>query len=353
MNIREIFYELINEAVAAKVVFDDLEWPISFNTVIYENEKRKVNLFNDNNMATLVIKNEELFFNKLEEYIKCISSTYNKEIDRNELKIIITYLFSNATVEDFINPILYMDRLIKFINDNTFDSFKTSVKLGNIFNECNLDIEEKSQSVKMETTKKMSFNINNGEYFYSLPDITYGIRENSIGEKECYIYSIINPKEKKKEESIEEVKFKKKIHRLLFKVDEGIDEKRGEEEYPSTIKDVSASAVISLLIFMELLEKKNINIVKAVPYLPIRYSTRRLAALGSDREEALLARNNKLQGNITNKFLLTFERVAKHRSGMEIVTYPYQVDEFLTVIVDKGKILNNKLLSEVENAVTK
>ena len=81
MNIREIFYELINEAVAAKVVFDDLEWPISFNTVIYENEKRKVNLFNDNNMATLVIKNEELFFNKLEEYIKCISSTYPYQVD--------------------------------------------------------------------------------------------------------------------------------------------------------------------------------------------------------------------------------------------------------------------------------
>ena len=163
----------------------------------------------------------------------------------------------------------------------------------------------------------------------------------------------MNPKEKKNEISPEEEKFHKKIHRLLYKVDEGVDVDRGNEKYPSTIKDVSSSAVISLLIFMELLDKKNINIVKAVPYLPIRYSSRRLAALDSERREELLERNDKIQGNITNKFLLTFERVAHHRGGMEIVSYPYQVDSLLTIIVDKGKVTNNKLLKEVEDSITK
>lgn len=353
MNIRDIFYELINEAAIGKVIFDDLEWPIAFNSVIYEDNKRIVNNFNDNNMATLVIKDENKFINKLEEYIKCISEYKNIDLDKNNIKIIMTYLFCNANGDDFLEPILYMDRLEKFISDKTFDDFDVSLELGNIFKNCNLEISNKEQSIKMETLKKMTFRITNGDYSYSLPDITYGIKENSIGEKECYIYSILNPKEKKKEMTYEEEKFYKRIHRLLYKVDEGVSVNRGEEEYPSTIKDVSSSAVISLLIFMELLDKKNINIVKAVPYLPIRYSSRRNAAMESDKKEELLKRNDRIQGNITNKFLLTFERVMHHRSGMEIVSYPYQVDSLLTIIVDKGKVTNNSLLNEIEESITK
>ncbi len=355
MNIKEIFYEFINEAVDGAVTFDGLDWPIAFNSVIYENSNRKVNKFNDQNMATLVIKREDEFFKELEEYIKLISEVKNIKLDHNEIKIIMTYLMANATVEDLANPIIYIKRLKEFINDKTFDDFNMNVKLGNIFKDCVLEVSNDHQSIKMETLNKMTFKISKGSYSYSLPDISYGIKVNSMGEKECYIYSIINPKGKKEINSPEEEKFYKKIHRILYKVDEGVNEKRGEEEYPSTIKDVSSSAVVSLLIFMELLDKKNINIVKAVPYLPIRYSSRKIAALEheGERREELLRRNNMIQGNITNKFILTFERVLHHRSGMEIINYPYQVDEFLTVIVDKGKVENNSLLNEVETAITK
>ena len=66
---RALFYEVVREAKNAKVRIDGEEWCIAFNTIIYEDGKIKEEYFNDRNMSTLVIKDEERFFPLLEEYI--------------------------------------------------------------------------------------------------------------------------------------------------------------------------------------------------------------------------------------------------------------------------------------------
>ena len=66
---RALFYEVIREAKDGKVFIDGEEWTIAFNTIIYKNGKQKNEYFNDRNLSTLVIKDEERFFSLLEEYV--------------------------------------------------------------------------------------------------------------------------------------------------------------------------------------------------------------------------------------------------------------------------------------------
>ena len=64
-NIKNIFYELINEAKDGKVELDNEIFNIKFNTII--NDDR--NYFNDSKYQSLIIDNIDLFIDKLKEYI--------------------------------------------------------------------------------------------------------------------------------------------------------------------------------------------------------------------------------------------------------------------------------------------
>lgn len=115
MFMREIFYELIEEASRGKVLIDGDEWPIGFNTIIYR-DKDEFILENPQNINCLTIRDEEEFLTKLEEYImlelelkrKTPNFVFNSS--RNTIKYLIAYLFVNATTEDFINPFGLINR---------------------------------------------------------------------------------------------------------------------------------------------------------------------------------------------------------------------------------------------------
>ena len=146
---REIFYELIHEAVNGKVLFQDEEWPVGFNTKIVEDGKEKIFLNNDNNMSILYIKNEEKFLNKLEEYINILLKQGKKvpigNDERDRIKWLMMYLFVYATTEDFYDPINYIQKRIDFIQDHTFDELdeKVSIPLSDKISNVNLDIYQK------------------------------------------------------------------------------------------------------------------------------------------------------------------------------------------------------------------
>lgn len=66
---KNIFNKIIEEASNGAIFIDNTSWPISFNTIIYENGKIKKSYFNENNIATLVIQNEEEFISLLKQKI--------------------------------------------------------------------------------------------------------------------------------------------------------------------------------------------------------------------------------------------------------------------------------------------
>ena len=65
----------------------------------------------------------------------------------------------------------------------------------------------------------------------------------------------------------------------------------------------------------------------------------------------LLERNNEIQTNITNKFIRTFLRLSSQDNSIHIESYPYEVDEFLTLSINKQKEVSNELLNDVKEKI--
>ena len=273
---RALFYQVIKEAKDGKVLFDGEEWGIAFNTIIYENGKQKEEHFNDRNMSTLVIKNEDRFFPLLEEYIareieldrKCIWFS-NNSLD-TRIKFIITYLFANASTEEFLDPEGMLRRRIDFLDDDSFHYLNDGqiIPLGTAFGNSDIYLQRKSQSIMMETPWKIEVSlcklVEDEMLNCPLADVSYGIREEN-GEKVCYVYSMMKPKEKNESSDRERI-FRKRLNRELYKLNEGVLEqeseafrryKNGEErEYQENVTDVTQSFVLSLSIIITLLQKE-------------------------------------------------------------------------------------------------
>lgn len=374
----KIINEILLGAKDGKVVIDDEVWGIAFNTVIYdENMKIKANYFNERNMATLVIRNEEEFINILSTYVSIAIESgrkyhpyfYNKE--ENTFKLFASYLFTNFSTEDFLSPESAIKRHIEYLSDDTFSyldqvhSFGMNEKLG-----ATLEVKRELQAIGMETPYKLSFQLakQNGEEKLNFPlaEISYGIVEEN-GEKVCYVYSLIKPKEKKGEKVSEaEETFRKKINRTLFKLNSGVLEQEsddykdyrsnGGDMYIENISDVTQPFVLAVTSFVSLLQKEGITKIKLVPYLPLRYSSRYNAALNVrdlDRQTELFNRNNRIQENATDKFMRTFRRVMYHLNGsMQLVTIPYDVDEYMTFRLDEqNTMINNPILEGVAMSI--
>ena len=87
---QKIFEELIVEASTGRVIIDDEEWPITFNTKILDEEK---DYENEENFSTLIIKDEERFLKLLSRYlndkiIKIIDENFEIFLDSDFMNII-------------------------------------------------------------------------------------------------------------------------------------------------------------------------------------------------------------------------------------------------------------------------
>jgi hypothetical protein len=365
-----LLYEIINEANLGEIVIDGDSFQVAFNTVIFENGEEIYSNLENNNYPVLVINDREIFLSKLNEYIGlCINKgvrvpNFSKDIERNKVKLMVSYIFANATTEDFINPIALLDRNIQFLKDDTFayldDDFYTN-ELG-CFQNSSIKIKNTVQSVFMETPNRINIsftkNIQQTTVEHFLPSISYGIAEDSGG-KVCYIYSILQPKITKKANEIQE-RYDKKISREMYKINAGIadieniDYKNYNDQdtyYPENISDVSPSAVLSLVVFLALLSRQGITKIKVVPYLPIRFLARDLSIGNIDNKvkiDEMQQRNTNIQKNITDKFIRTFRRVSYHFEKFNINYYPYEINEFMGIsLANFDSHFNNEILQDV------
>ncbi|MBR6820616.1 MAG: hypothetical protein IKM55_00130 [Bacilli bacterium] len=373
---RALFYEVVREAKNAKVLIDGEEWCIAFNTIIYEDGKIKEEYFNDRNMSTLVIKDEERFIEVLKEYVyycfvlkRKTLKFYNNEYD-NKIKMLIAYLFINFSTEDFLNPVEAIRRYIDYMLDNSFEYLNEGkvIPLGSAFGNSDIFLKRTAQSVMMETPWKIDISlckwVDDEMVSCPLADVSYGIREEN-GEKVCYVYSMMKPKEKGESSDREKI-FRKRLNRELYKLNEGVLEQESEDfikyrngetrDYQENVTDVTQSFVLSLSIFVTLLQKEGISKIKVVPYLTVRYVGRQITAMNVtnlERQQELYDRNKRIQDNCTNKFMRTFRRVAYHMGDdLEMYSVPYEIDEYMTfVLKSKSHDLNNPILNEVSNCV--
>jgi len=348
---KEIFYELIQDAKEDKLEIDGYPLHIAFNTIIEDNKR----FIGNEKYPTLIINNEDPFFKLLNQYLE-LEHNIKRSNNIND-KILIAYIFANATTEDFLNPETLLRRNISFLKDSTFKYLNTPeiININNLIPNSKLIIKNSKNSIYNETPYQITAEITDGESSYPLANISYGIQEEN-GKKTCYIYSIM------RRNNIEHNPYQKKIERFLYKINANIYENESNEYkdykegkstyYPENISDVTPSFVLSLNIFMSLLQKEHIEEIKAVPYLPIRYLSRSIAANIQNSEE-LEARNNRIQYSITNKFIRLFTRLSYHMEELNITSLPYELDEFLTLNLKTKKIKNNNsILEEISSKIS-
>lgn len=351
MEIIDIFYnDILKEAMDGKV-----DCYFSFNIHFYNN---LMNYNDDGIVPVLNITNRELFNSLLISYVNKARnyydlSKYEKSIDEdkeyNINKMIMTLLWSNATYEDFNDPISFLRKQIAFLDNDLFSEFVNGETIG--YSEIlggEIKVQNIKESIMNETSNSIQIIFTDGNENYYFPRIRYGID----GEV-CYIYALQN--EIESDENI-----KKKTNRKLFKVNENFDSSKDNEEIygVGNLKDVTSSFVVASNIFLGLLLEKGITKVEVPSILVERWigKERLIADKGSsferrglDKEEYVNNEQEKhilIQSNLTEKFIRTFLRIISHHRGFNISSYPFDVDSSLHFDICENNECDNTLLNE-------
>lgn len=324
-------------------------------------------------IPTLYVTNYELFNDLLVEYVKKAIEFYddsnypedilngigieqNKGISKE--KVIMTLLWSNATVNDYHDPCNFLRKRINYFNLGNLDEYRIS-KITGYSEILDSDIEcviEKSR-IESETPYYFSsylLNPNTGERIYEFPRIYFGISDGSVD-----VYAIQNGKNK-----ILNEKIARKVDRKLYKVNEGIDIKSDTfDNYGvGNLKDITPSFLVVANIFSGLLKVSNYNKLNIISILISRWNAKIKAI---DMKKILLLKKNidtseidklieeyydknlRIQANLTEKFLRIFRRLGYYHSSIGVISYPMELDNNLGIsIYDDEDICNNKLLEE-------
>ena len=163
-----------------------------------------------------------------------------------------------------------------------------------------------------------------------------------------YIYAIQNiPQEK--------TNYTKKINRALYKVNDGFT-----DESIADLKDTTASFLIVSAILLSFMQAKNINKIKISSILIERWNAKRIAIskkakyknLTNEETEKLIKEQERIQANLTEKFLRTFLRLSEQYNNLNITAYPYEIDSYLSLEVAGRLTSENKLLNDISISIT-
>ncbi len=358
MNILDIFYnEVVNEAKEGEI-----KSYFTFN-IAFEIDCGEIRTYNsakfDNIIVpTLRISDKERFDELLVEYVLSAREFYPLEdfyfddleedkIEKERIKTLISYLFSNATYDDFNNPCEFIQRRIDFINNTKEEKYALGYS-----NELksNLSIDVMKDSLCNETPYQFSLVASNdGEEVYRFPSLKFGISHDK-----AYIYAIQNPNPSYEKN--------KKINRALYKIGEGFNAK--EDNYKlyeeGNLKDVTASFLMVANTFLGYLKNIGIEEIFIPSILIERWNAKQIAnekkledgRITKEVYEERSEKHDNLQSNLTEKLLRTFLRLTSHYPNIEVLSYPSDETFSLNMNISNLDNCNNKLLSETLDLVS-
>lgn len=336
-NISEIFKNFVKQSYndSVNIEFEDglVDYRISLNYIIENNSNIK-----NNNNPTLTISNYKVFIEKLTELMNKKYEYHFKDKEYMMLTengyrdFLLLGIICNMQQIDFDNPINYLQRQINAydVNYDTDNRRKTGdFKLGNE----NVEIYEsdKKNIATMESMVSKCFimKLNNEEYL--LPKVHYYISDGKV-----YILGIQNSKNQSKNNLC------KKIDRYFRKMDKGLEEyeqsKNGEID---GVKDVSVSALASLtLFFSSLKEYKEFYLID---YLPLRYANKFKSNISEEEVKEI----DRIQTNITNKFLMTGVRLCEHFDNMDYDFF----NGILNICLDNYKHQEGNIIYDIYESI--
>ena len=361
-NIKDLFNSIAKEASTGRVNCG-MKYNVLFETKI--NGETIYALPEDikNNgiyyVPTLEINNEEEFFNILSEYFEKAKDFYAGKIREEDDfdKTILTCLWNNATMEDFQNPINYINKYISFMDkpldlSDEYESIGYSEML-----DSNLEVCLTQEPIYEETPYALYVRCTNGELYYNFPVVRFGIKDDT-----AYIYAV--QQLKKSNDSLETEKYKKKIHRKLFKVNENFEK---EEEIdnitnPENLTGINPSALVSLSVLFSKLEEVGIKIIEVLSFLPVRYNAKEISFLVKkdilkrkgysdiDIENTfndLSKSHEEIQRNLSDKLLRNIRRIEYNFNNIDVTSYPMELDTSTHINLCEYEYCNNPLLQEI------
>jgi len=374
-NLLDLFYNYVVKEAATGRVDCFMIYNLIFQTKVPEYGIEVLSeVQNDNLMIpTLVIRNVREFEGLLLEYVEKALEFYededfyeeirNSNFRDNEMgvskeKLIMTLLWSNATIEDFNDPCAFLRKRIAFFEIGDFNEFlhpqiiNHSEVLGG-----NLEVKILKNRLEHETPYSMQMFLRSdetGDKIYEFPTAYFGIFNNT-----GYVYAIQNSRDRFIHE-----KYEKKISRKLYSVDEGFDVH--EDNYDNydigNLKDITPSFLLMANVLMGLLHEHGISKVQVASILVSRWNAKIIALVNQEKRLRLRGLTDKeifdeldtyyeqyikIQSNLTEKFLRIFRRLGYHHSSIGIFNQPMEGDSNLVLHLFKGEdVCNNELLLE-------
>lgn len=287
-------------------------------------------------MPNMYIQDKENFNKLLIEYVKKSLRFYELANTYGNIKMILSFLFSNITNSEMNNLNNYLIKYINFLDDilliNQTGEKNTTLGI--------LKYEVDKQSIQQETPYCFKSYFEDNDSKYALPRISFGMCDGI-----CYIYAIQNKDSKMNIDS----KYNFEVKQKLRTINSGI----------SKYRNVTPSFVITLSLFISFLKENNINKVKVVSPLPIRQKNRDLSleykikfysmsgTLDNSEVEKLKKEliDKKLNDdyNSTVKFVNCFNRLKLHFDNLFLSK---ELDEVLTIDII-NLITHNQFLEEI------
>ncbi len=363
MNILDVFYNNIVKEATEGRINSFFYYNIVFSTFLSEdNIKYDASIVQDNLIVpTLYIKDKEKFNELLLSYVdNCIKfyddSNFPEEILSGEMydddlriskeKTILALLFSNATIEDFNNPISFLQRRLSFFNNT--EQREYDLGYSNLL-ECNLQVKICKDKINNETPYQfvVSCISENGEK-YDLPKLKFGVCDNK-----AYIFAIQNDNNSK-------TTFSKKVKRNLYKVGEGFSNiyDNYDTYQQGNLNDITPSFLVVANIFVSYMNKLGINDLVVSSMLIERWNAKVISndlksKIGIKSYEEFSDEQIRIQSNLTEKFLRTFLRLVHHCDNLKIVSYPMEQDSNLHIFNDGNIKGNNSLLNSTASMMLK
>ncbi|MCX4364803.1 MAG: hypothetical protein OSJ70_03425 [Bacilli bacterium] len=350
-DILDIFYNSIIPEASSGAIDCFMYYHICFNTSI-EGKIIEGNIPYYIDAPLLEIRNKEKFDELLEDYVNLALNFYDDHYfydevlsgeyrtSKNKLckeKVLMTLLWSNATVEDFQEPCSFLRRQKTFLENNflteTEDKGFSTILGGRILTKV-----AKTRKISWESPYAFRSAIVNHDDGYDLPTIRFGIEDDNV-----YIYCIHQGKNIRKNN---------KIKRALYKVNENFNKQDSED----ILKDITPSFLVALQLFILHFNNLGYSKFKIIPYLPERWIDKKIMIYKKARKAEKKAQTYneyteqllRIQENLTQKFCNTLLRLKYHLGdSITIDSLPFELDSYLAFSYNNLDTANNNLLQEL------
>lgn len=298
-------------------------------------DKGKYQIRKDNDLIIISPRKEQEYYKpqiivrdinrlhvSLKQYIVALNKFYyqNGKLEHyHDLSFFFNILLFNMSNTDAQDLERYINRCTLMFKEDILHEFVNKINIVNIEN-CNFYAQRVVENPGLETPFCMLFAMRRNNKNYELPLIRYTIDNDT-----CYIYAV--QMGRGRTFNYQDLEYKSTIN----KVNQGLKKYR----------DIPPNFVLSLALFIKILDNYNISNIIIPDYLFGRYRK----YIGSNT----IVKSDEILQRILNNFFSLLCRMDMQIEGFDILTYPNDFDSFMRIKLNN---LNseNKMLKQIFNS---